>query len=206
MGAQLLSTQARVLHRTTSGDHWLRLHCFSAEDGRLDCLLRISKRAAVATPVLDLFDEVQLTLESRNEARTWFVKESALLHRCSGLGRSYDALQHACRFAAIIWKNPGPQESRAPVYHLLRRALEAWETGIRPEIVYFKSLYLLARDEGYPVAQEWRVRLPQETRTFVTSILGEPVASQSTDTTEVTNVTHNLEDYLRHYTEIRLGA
>jgi hypothetical protein len=158
------------------------------------------------TPALDLFDEVQMTLESRNEARTWFIKEAAVMRRRSGLGRSYDALRHACRFAAIIRENPGPEDSRVPIYSLLQRALETWETGVRPDVVYFKSLYLLARNEGYPVAQEWRSRLSPDARTLVASILGEPVAGQSIDAAEVADMTHDLENYLRHHTEIRIGA
>jgi len=206
MGAQLLSTQATVVHRTTGGDNWVRLQCFSPDHGRLDCLVRITKRSTAVTPVLDLFDEAQMTLESRNERRTWFIKEARVIHRRSGLGRSYEALRHACRFAAIIQKNPGPEESRLPVYDLLQRALEAWETGVRPDIVYFKSLYQLARDEGYPVAQEWRSRLPQDTRVLVALILSEPVAGQSTNAAGLADMTQNLEDYLRHHTEIRVGA
>jgi len=206
MGAQLLSTPATVLHRSISGDHWVRLQCLAVDHGRLDCLVRNSKRSSPNAPVLDLFDDVQLTLESRNEGRTWFIKEATVLHRRSGLGRSYEGLRHASRFATIIRDNPGPVESRLPVYELLHRSLDAWETGIRPDVVYLKSVYLLARDEGYPVAQEWRTRLAPPARALVRALLGAPVAGQTAEAGTVTELTQNLEEYLRHHTEIRVSA
>lgn len=206
MGAQFLSSAATVLHRTTNGDNWVRLQCFSVEHGRLDCLQRISQRASRVTPLLDLFDDIQLTLESRNAARTWFVREATVSNRRSGLGRSYDALRHACRFAAVVRDNPGPPESHRPIFLLLQRALQAWESGTRPDIVYVKSLYLLARDEGYPVAQEWRARLSPEARVLATSILGKPVEQQAAEVTTVEEMARNLEEYLRHHTEIRINV
>lgn len=206
MGARLLSTQATILHREASGDDWLRLRGFSVEHGRLECLLRLARRTAASTPMLDLFDDVQLSLESRNEGRIWFVKEAGVLHRRSGLGRSYAALRLACRFATLLQENPVPEESRVPVFELLQRALAAWERGSRPEIVYFKSLYLLARDEGYPVAQDWRARLPGDERSRVASLLRLTADEQSLDEVDVANLTRDLETYLRHHTEIRVGA
>jgi len=206
MGAQLLSTPATVLHRSISGDHWVRLQFLAVDHGRLDCLIRNSKRSSSNLPMLDLFDDVQLALESRNEGRTWFIKEAAVLRRRPGLGRSYEGLRHACRFATIIRDNPGPAESRLPVYELLHRSLDAWETGLRPDVVYLKSLYLLARDEGYPVAQEWRTRLSPSARSLALSLLGAPVEGQTSDAEAVAELTQNLEEYLRHHTEIRIGA
>lgn len=204
MGAQLLTTSAIVLDRTESGDNWKRLLCFSADHGNLDCLVRISRKAAPKSPTLDLFDEAQLSLESSNQGRTWFIKEAVVNRRRAGLGVSYDALSHACRFARILVRNPVHEESRQAVFGLLERALDAWETGTRPDCVYFKSLFLLARDEGYPVQQDWWPRLGPDDRRAAESILRLPIAEQKTAGDTVSRLTQALEEYLRHHTEIRI--
>jgi hypothetical protein len=205
MGAQSRTTTATVLDRAISGDHWLRLTLFSPEHGVLDTLQRQSRRAATTTPPLDLFDEAQFGLETRNEKRTWFVRELTLGRRRPGLGASYDALRSACRFGRVLARNPLHDESRGPVYALLHRALDAWETGVRPDAIYFKSLFVLARDEGYPVREEWREQLDADDQGHVDRILQEPGAAQSTDAREIARLTQAMEEYLRQTTAMMFG-
>lgn len=204
MGAQLLATSAIVINRTESGDKWMRLVNFSADHGNLDCLVRRSQQPTSKSPTLDLFDEAHLSLESTNQGRTWFIKEATVDRRRAGLGNSYEALTHACRFARILVRNPVHDESRRTVHALLERALDAWETCARPDCVYFKSLFLLARDEGYPVQQDWWPRLDSDDRHAAESILRTPVSKQEIQVATVSRLTDALEHYLHHHTEIRV--
>lgn len=206
MGAQPLTTTAVVLDRTTSGDSWLRFALFSPEQGVLPALQRQSRRAATTTTTLDLFDEVRTTLESRNEGRTWFVREAVPLRRRPGLGASYAVLREACRFARVLAHNPLHDDSRGAVYTLLHRALDAWETGVRPDAIYGKSLYLYARDEGYPVREEWRAQLEAADRAMLDRVLRETAAEQSTPEREVARLTKALEEYLRQAASMRFEA
>jgi hypothetical protein len=102
-------------------------------------------------------------LESSNQGRTWFVKEIRITTRRSGIGRSYDALRFASALASVVSRNPVHEESRANVARMLGTALDALASGARPDAVHLKSLYLFARDEGYPVQQEWMPSLPRRT-------------------------------------------
>jgi hypothetical protein len=203
MPAQALVTEATVLDRTASGDQWMRFTCFSAAHGNLDCLQRQSRRAG-ATTVLDLFDHVQLSLETRNNGRTWFIKEATTITRRTALGRSYESLRHACRFASVLARNPVPEEGRDSAHALLQRALTAWETGARPDAIYFKSIYLLTRDEGYPVRESWWQRLDRADRETVDAILREPASAQTTLEPIVTRLINALESFVRHETDIRI--
>ena len=151
---------------------------------------------------LDLFDEVALFLETANQGQTWFIKEPRLLTRHAGLGRDYETLRHASALATYIARNPVPEESRERIYQLLRDALAAFATAARPDIVYFKSLYRLARDEGHPVKQQWFPTLPPADRTEVATLLNQPVAAPTTDTATVERLQKRLADYLREHTEI----
>ena len=148
---------------------------------------------------------MDLFLESSNQGQTWFIKEARLLRRHEAIGRSYDALRFASMFAAIIVRNPVHEESRVGVYALLRQAFAAFGATDRPDLVYFKALFCFARDEGYPVKQEWWEGLPTDPRAATAEILNQPVSSRPAAAPAVADLTRRLEDYLRAHTEILLG-
>ena len=198
MSAPTLATDFHVLDRTAGAEGWTRLTVFSASDGRLECMQRLSSRPSAKVPPLDLFDHVRASLETRNQGRTWFVREAVPLRRRTGLGTSYEALTHACRFARVLARTPVHDESRQAVVALLERALDAWETAARPDAVYFKSLFLLARDEGFPVRESWIRGLPAGERTTVEAVLRQPAAAQESAAADVRRISHLLEDYLAH--------
>jgi hypothetical protein len=202
MPGQPLTTDAIVLLKRPPAGTFQSLTIFSPTHGTLFALQRLPKKATASTLTLDLFDEVALFLETANQGQTWFIKEPRLLTRHAGLGRDYETLRHASALATFVSRNPVPEESRGRIYQLLRDALAAFATSPRPDIVYFKSLYRLARDEGHPVKQQWFPTLPAADRPLVAEILNQPLAAQTADTATVTRLQKRLEDYLREHTEI----
>ena len=202
MPGQPLTTDAVVLLKRPPADTFQSLTIFSPTHGTLLALQRLPKKSATNAVTLDLFDEVALFLETANQGQTWFIKEPRLLTRHAGLGRDYETLRHASSLATYIARNPVPEESRERIYQLFRDALAAFATSPRPDIVYFKSLYRLARDEGHPVKQHWFPTLSATDRPVVAELLNQPVAAQTTDTATVTRLQKRLEDYLREHTEI----
>lgn len=204
MPAQSLQTDAFVLLRRPPTDSFQTFSLFSPEHGALLALQRISRKSGATAPALDLFDEASFLLESSNQGRTWFVKEARLIERHAGIGRSYDALRLASALTSVIARNPVHEESRAAVGALLRTALGAFASGARPDVIYFKSLYCFARDEGYPLKQQWFPTLPPIDRTTVATLLNRPLADQSAAPADVIRLQRRLEDYLRGDTEILL--
>ena len=205
--AQSLQTDAFVLLKRPPADTFQSFTVFSAEHGTLTILQRIAKKSAATNAALDLFDEASLLLESSNQGRTWFVKETQLLGRPAGIGRSYEALQFASEFTALLARNPVHEDSRAIVATLLRTALAAFATGVRPDAVFFKSLYCFARDEGYPVKQQWLPSLPDDLRAEAGRLLHTPLAGLQelkleSQTTRI--LQRRLGEYLRGHTEILL--
>lgn len=204
MAGPTLTTDALVLLKRPPADSFQTFTVFSAEHGPLLVLQRLTKKPASNAAALDLFDEATLILESSNQGQTWFMKEGRLLTRHSGLGRSYETLQSSSTLAQLIARNTVHEDSRAKVYALLREALAALATSDRPDIVYFKSLYRFARDEGYPVKEHWFPSLPAADREHVATLLNQPVAGQSAELTIVAKLRRRLEEYLRSHTEILL--
>ncbi len=202
MPAPSLATDAFVLLKRPPADAFQTFTVFSAEHGALVILQRLAKKSASTAVALDLFDEVSLLLESSNQGRTWFVKETRLVTRHAELGRSYDTLRAASALTALIARNPVHEESRDAVAALLRTAFAALAAGARPDIVFFKSLYCFARDEGYPLKQQWFPTLPAIDREAVAALLNRPLAEQSATVTAVLRLQRRLDDYLRGHTEI----
>ncbi len=204
MPAPTIQTDAFILLKRPSADTFQTLHAFSGEHGALTILQRVAKKSAATTIALDLFDEASLHLESSNQGRTWFVKETRLITRHADLGRSYETLVAASALASLVARNPVHEESRTAVATLVRTALASLATGARPDIVYFKSLYCFARDEGYPLKQQWFPTLPDADRAAVAPLLNRPLSAQTTAPATVHHLQRGLEHYLRGHTEILL--
>ena len=204
MPAQSLQTDAFILFKRPAADAFQSFNVFSAEHGALLIFQRVGKKSAATSATLDLFDEVSLLLESSNQGQTWFVKEARLIARHAGIGRSYEALRLASALTSLIARNTVNPDSRAAVAILLRGALVAFETDARPDIVYFKSLYRFARDEGYPMKQEWFPTLPASDRSEVTTLLNRPLAGQTTTVAVVARLQRRLEHDLRGHTDVLL--
>ena len=199
-----LQTDAFVLSKRPPADTFQTFNVFSSEHGALLILQRLGKKSGGAAVALDLFDEASLLLESSNQGRTWFVKEMRLVTRHPDLGRSYETLVAASALASLVARNPVPEESRVAVASLLRTALAALAAGARPDIVYLKSLYCFARDEGYPLKQQWFPLLPAADRATVAPLLNRPLSDQTAPPAVVHALQRNLENYLRGHTDILL--
>jgi len=199
---QTLSAEAFVLEQRPPSDSFQGLTLFSPEHGLLRTLLRVPRRPSPHHVAPDLFDQVAGLFESSNQGRTWFVKEIRITRRHTAIGRSYEALLFASALAAVVVRNAGGEESRQPVALLLRSALEAFSAGVRPDVVYLKSLYRFARDEGYPVKQEWLPALDAADRAAAADLLNQPVAAQGQPPAVAARLRRSLENYLAANTEI----
>lgn len=191
-----------MIERRPPADAFQTLVLFSAEHGNLLALQRIPRKPSPSHVAPDLFDTISAMLESSNQGRTWFVREVRIVTRRSEIGRSYDALRFASALVAVIGRNPVHEESRPNVEHLLRTALDAFGTAERPDIVHLKGLFRFARDEGYPVKQDWLPSLPAADRALATAVLNRRLSEQDSAPAEVARIRRSLEDYLGSRTEI----
>jgi hypothetical protein len=153
---QTLTTEAFVIEKRPPTDAFQAFGLFSAEHGNLLALQRIPRKASSTHVAPDLFDEVSAMLESSNQGRTWFMKEVRIDTRGrTQIGRSYDALRFASALVSGHQPQPRargePRKRRGAPAHGARRIRHIGAARHR----HLKSLYLFARDEGYPVKQEW---------------------------------------------------
>lgn len=199
-----LTTDAIVLRTWSPTDTFQTFTAFTPGHGSLRIIQRIPKKPSASHLALDLFDEVSVLLEGAPQGDAWFVKEARLIARRSGIGRRYESLLHASAFASLITRNPGPDESHASVYQLLSTVFAAFAESDRPDIVYLKSLYRFARDEGHPLKQQWFPALPAADRPLAATLVNQPLSAQTASPADTARLLRSLETYLRQHTEIHL--
>ena len=195
---------AFILTREPSGESMQRLRLFTERLGILTVYRRESRRKTGANIPPDLFDRLEAVIETRNEARTWFLKEYLITRRFPGIGRTYRALEYASRFASVLMKNPLHADAAADLFIALENALAAWENASSPEVVYLKALYLYARNEGFAVREDWLRHLPPSRSATADTLIHRPLADQPHDALpHAVPLIENLESWLQTRHDLR---
>lgn len=206
MASKTLQTEVCVLTRKAPTERSQPFGCLSTDQGCFLVWQRTARGAGSGAVSMDLFDDLELLLTSANQGKTWFVQEARLLARRAGIGRNYEALRLASRFAATVEKNPVSEESRERSLALTRQALDAFaETVKTPALVYLKALFSFARNEGYPVRQEWLEQLHAGLRDAAMAFLftpEKPGQDPEKPDPALAKLVERLENYLRSNTEI----
>ncbi|WOO40357.1 hypothetical protein [Rubellicoccus peritrichatus] len=186
--------RATVLHRELTGESHFRIHTFDAVKGGCRLLFRYTKGKRGTTPP-DLFDFGEFVIEPA-KGGSWFVKEFRLERGRLAIPKKYDVFQYACRFIEIFRRNTEHiHEAEGPA-EVLDKALDAFENGIRPDVTLFKSLYLLARSEGFPVKEQFIADLPSSGRALAAELLNRPLSEQTAPPNKVEPLIHRIQAWL----------
>lgn len=215
MAGPLIQIEALILRRLPPSDAFQRLVLFDAAHGTLTVLHRMPRKPNPDQINADLFDEVAGVVEggsataggSGGAGGLGFVKELRVVARHERIGRDYEVLQRASAFASLVARNPVPEESRADVFALLRTVFSAFASGAPPAVVYLKGLYSFARDEGYPVRQQWMGTLSPELRASAGLLLQTPLAEIGRCGPQLRDgdvLVRRLAEYLRGHTELEV--
>jgi hypothetical protein len=152
----------------------------------------------------DLFDHATLELDAPQNGKVWFLRDYHLIHRPATIGRHYQSLFYSSKFARVLRNNLIHMETFKTAFTLFLEALEYWERGRLPEIIYFKSLYRYTRQEGYPIREHWLAGLSSDFGGAAAEILRLPLHQQDANRSEVEKVIESLEGWLAGHTDILL--
>ena len=145
------------MDREIRSESSLYIAVYAPETGLLRTMKRLSAKRTAALP--DLFDDIALDCEATSPAALQFVKDFSLKKRRVEIASSYEAFEQAALIAKTVLKNGGHIENSAQLSARLRMSLDAIAEGSPAEIVRLKFMYLLARDEGYAVKEDFVRRL-----------------------------------------------
>ena len=201
MAGAAVQVSGVILKREPSGEKFERLYLLTEDRGLVPLLMR-RPGAKRSYSLPDIFDQVEILAEDKPEGGFSFVREARILRKRTALGTAYPTLARASEFALILHRNLPRGIPAEGVYALCEHALEAWERGLQPDIVFFKSLFLFARGEGYPMAQDWLRRLPESSQTEARSLVNLPVLDQTMEADQVKKWIAQLKHYIAQHTDI----
>lgn len=191
-----------ILGSDPSGEKFIAHTLLTNDQGIINLLARRTTKPGTQVAI-DLFDEGDFRFQRKPESRTGFLREAQIVRKHTRIALNYDAFQAAARLARLIRANPIPIENQDQIYDLLKRGLEAWESGKDPYAALLKCIYLYCRYEGYPVKEEWAMRLPDADYSRLAQILNRPLESSQN---AIDDLIASLEQYLERHTHIRLGS
>jgi recombinational DNA repair protein (RecF pathway) len=171
---------ALVLRKEPSGESFLKLHLLDPENGLQLCLKRVSSKGSSKKPQPDLFDTAEVRIDLSKQGSTAFVAEYRVMQRRTNIGLNYSRLCYASDFANLLILNGTHMADLGALYNLAARSLDAFSERNSPSVVFLKSLYLLLKDEGYPVRESWWHQLPSELRELTRDLIQQPSPDQLT--------------------------
>ncbi|MBK1879800.1 hypothetical protein [Pelagicoccus mobilis] len=201
---KLILPQAIVLKQTPSGERFTQIHLLSVDLGLFSVLKRNRSKANGFT--IDLFDQGEAHIDHKpgETANRGFLTDFVVSKKRSGLGKSYRSLQAASWLSGLLLRNPMHEESNEDLFHLAERAFDALSDGRPPHAVMLKTLYVFARDEGYPVLEDWASKLGPQIAGSVATLLNTPLAQIQLERETQQNAYASLAHYIEHHTHIHL--
>ena len=171
-----LTDHGCLLRKADSGENHILLALFLRETGLKYALARKFAKAQAGHLLPDLFEFGDFVIEQKDPARPAFLKDYQPALRFPEIARDYQRLKAASQLARFFERNLLHMESFASAWQLLRRTLEAIAVQPLPDAALLKALFLMARDEGYPVVSNWLHHKPEAERNAIASVLRNPLA------------------------------
>jgi hypothetical protein len=164
---------------------------------------RISKKTNTSTTP-DLFDTAVILLETSQQGTMRFVKEYQLRQRRDVIGQNYRSLRNASRLSQLLVTNASHMPESEWLFTLTERAYDAFAAGKAPDVVLLKSLYLLLKDEGYPVRESWWPTLRTDLRKAAKRLLSKPSPAHIDKPEQKTceSIEQHLTEWMRNQTDL----
>ncbi len=195
--------EALVLKTEPSGESFIKLYVLTVESGIFLCMKRVSKKANSST-IPDLFDTAVILLETSQQGTMRFVKEYQLRQRREVIGQNYRSLRSASRLSQLLVANASHMPESKWLFTLTERAFDAFAAGKAPDVVLLKSVYLLLKDEGYPVRESWWPTLRADFRETAKRLLSKPSPAHIDKAEQKTceSIEQDLTQWMRHQTDL----
>ena len=193
-----LSLHAIVIGIENNTERFNRVHLFEPENGYL-CALKPRPSKKIGSNNFDLFQELELIIQKKNETDIGFIKEFSILSAHAGIGKSYAAFENASRFCRAIQLNARHMPHPDSVFELLKTSLQAWDAKPNPEVTFFKALFRLAYEDGFPVKEGWLLRLNKSDQEVAKSVLYRRVDEQQPEPEGVKQLAETLIHWLTHH-------
>lgn len=165
---------ATVIDREIRGESSVFITVFSENCGFVQMMKKTSAKKTSQIP--NLFDDISAFARADTPGSLKFMRDFEVLRHREGIAASYETFEAASNLAGCTAKNGRHIEDCGLFSRRLKRALDALSVGMPPPIVEIKFLYLLARDEGYAVREDFYAGLASDKKRIFSDILKMPPA------------------------------
>jgi len=191
-----------VLDRLETGETHLRISLYSPNVGLRLALLRLRK-GNLSHPPPDIFDDVEISMNRRVDSNSIsFIKDFQILNKRTALAFSHKCFYYASKVARLFLDNGSLIQDTVPTYQLIISSMEAFQKGLRPDLVWIKTLFRLGRAEGFAVKEDWLSNLKKTEQEFAVNVLSKTVNTQDPSPNSVKELTHSLSVWLDSETEL----
>jgi len=173
---------AIVLDRESRGENGVMLTALSPECGLVFLYRRISAKKTSLVP--DIFCEISAdtqTPQMSDNGLVHFVKDFRTVKSRDKISLSYEKLCDASEIASVVKLNGANIDETPLLFDLLGKALDGVAEFENTAAVKIKFLYVLAKEQGYAVKEDFFGRLSQADRQSFAKILKTPVAELPAD-------------------------
>lgn len=187
---------AIILDRESRGENGVMLTALSPEHGLVYLFKRISAKKTSLVP--DIFCEISAQTQVPQTAENGlvhFVKDFSSVKSRDKISLSYEKLCDASEIASVVKLNGANIDETSLLFDLLGKALDGVAEFENTAAVKIKFLYVLAKEQGYAVKEDFFSRLSQTDKAAFAKILKTPVAELSADA-----ATQRLYEALRRWT------
>ncbi len=191
---------ATIVDKEMRGESSLYITALSPELGLIRMMKKISSKKTGTLP--DLFDDISAVGETPSPNSIKFLREFSILKHRDGIARSYDSFEQASMLSLTITKNANHIEDTRTLSERLRAALDSIANGAPPQIVRLKFLFLLARDEGYPVKEDFYPKLLLPQRELFSTIIKTPSSKLEEFKTRANDLLEKFTSWIRINTDI----
>jgi hypothetical protein len=188
---------AIVIGIDSNTERFNRIHLFESEHGYI-CVLKRKSSKKISSNNLDLFQEVEIVIQKTNDQDIGFVKEFTIIEAHTGIGKNYTAFDNASQFCRAIQLNARHMPNPQSVFELIKLSLHSWHCKPNPDVTLFKALYRLASEDGFPVKEDWLLRLNKNEREIAKSVLYRKVDEQEPASNAVKQLAEHLIKWLTH--------
>ena len=191
---------ATVLDREIRGESSVYITAFAHDIGLMRMMKKCSAKRTAYLP--DLFDDISVSGEMQSPTSLKFARDFEIIKRRNEIATNYNSFEQACQISIAVAKNGVHIEDTAKLSNNLRSALDAIANGASAEIVRLKFMYLLAKNEGYPVKEDFYARLPQPQKELFSILIKNPASELKEYATRTTPILETYLNWLYSNTDI----
>ena len=194
---------AIILDKENRGESSVMLTAFSSEKGLMYLFKRMSGKKTSLIP--DLFDEITCKIRQPDftgNIPVTFLQSFEIIKHRQGISTSYNKLCSASDISLIVKHNGENINETHSLYSLLSKTFEGIEKTKNMPAVQIKFLYLLTKEQGYAIKEDFFQSLSNDDKTTFAHILKTPSQNLDEHIYQAEKLNEMLKRWIQENTDI----